>query len=140
MNRNVIITCAVTGAGDALAKHPDLPALILGTASGTVGLTNKTWKLISSAGYGAGFSLTTEVYTDNISEIVVPPFQVNPPNGITDVTAPTLEWLASAGATNYRIQIALDSNFSTIIRPRSKRPARNWRKISWSSSSSCRRK
>jgi uncharacterized protein (DUF849 family) len=25
MNRNVIITCAVTGAGDALAKHPDLP-------------------------------------------------------------------------------------------------------------------
>ena len=25
MNRNVIITCAVTGAGDALAKHPELP-------------------------------------------------------------------------------------------------------------------
>lgn len=25
MNRNVIITCAVTGAGDALSKHPDLP-------------------------------------------------------------------------------------------------------------------
>jgi uncharacterized protein (DUF849 family) len=25
MNRNVIITCAVTGAGDALDKHPDLP-------------------------------------------------------------------------------------------------------------------
>lgn len=25
MNYNVIITCAVTGAGDALAKHPDLP-------------------------------------------------------------------------------------------------------------------
>jgi uncharacterized protein (DUF849 family) len=25
MNRDVIITCAVTGAGDALAKHPDLP-------------------------------------------------------------------------------------------------------------------
>jgi uncharacterized protein (DUF849 family) len=25
MNKNVIITCAVTGAGDAWAKHPDLP-------------------------------------------------------------------------------------------------------------------
>ena len=25
MNRNVIITCAITGAGDAWAKHPDLP-------------------------------------------------------------------------------------------------------------------
>jgi uncharacterized protein (DUF849 family) len=25
MNRNVIITCAVTGAGDALSRHPDLP-------------------------------------------------------------------------------------------------------------------
>jgi len=25
MNRNVIITCAITGAGDALSKHPDLP-------------------------------------------------------------------------------------------------------------------
>ncbi len=25
MNRNVLITCAVTGAGDALSKHPDLP-------------------------------------------------------------------------------------------------------------------
>jgi uncharacterized protein (DUF849 family) len=25
MNRNVIISCAVTGAGDAWAKHPDLP-------------------------------------------------------------------------------------------------------------------
>ena len=25
MNLNPIITCAVTGAGDALAKHPDLP-------------------------------------------------------------------------------------------------------------------
>jgi len=25
MNRNVIITCPITGAGDALAKHPDLP-------------------------------------------------------------------------------------------------------------------
>jgi uncharacterized protein (DUF849 family) len=25
MNRNVIITCAVTGAGDAWSKHPDLP-------------------------------------------------------------------------------------------------------------------
>ena len=25
MNRNVIITCAVTGAGDALSRHPELP-------------------------------------------------------------------------------------------------------------------
>ena len=25
MNRNVIITCAITGAGDTAAKHPDLP-------------------------------------------------------------------------------------------------------------------
>ena len=25
MNKNVIITCAVTGAGDSLARHPDLP-------------------------------------------------------------------------------------------------------------------
>jgi uncharacterized protein (DUF849 family) len=25
MNRSVIITCAITGAGDTLAKHPDLP-------------------------------------------------------------------------------------------------------------------
>jgi len=25
MNRNVIITCAITGAGDSWAKHPDLP-------------------------------------------------------------------------------------------------------------------
>ena len=25
MNRNVIITCAVTGAGDSAAKHPELP-------------------------------------------------------------------------------------------------------------------
>ena len=25
MNKNVIITCAVTGAGDALSRHPDLP-------------------------------------------------------------------------------------------------------------------
>ncbi len=25
MNRNVIITCAVTGAGDTVAKHPGVP-------------------------------------------------------------------------------------------------------------------
>ena len=25
MNKNVIITCAVTGAGDSWARHPDLP-------------------------------------------------------------------------------------------------------------------
>jgi len=25
MNRNPIITCAVTGAGDTAGKHPDLP-------------------------------------------------------------------------------------------------------------------
>jgi len=25
MNKNVIITCAVTGAGDSLSRHPDLP-------------------------------------------------------------------------------------------------------------------
>ena len=25
MNSNVIITCAVTGAGDAWSRHPDLP-------------------------------------------------------------------------------------------------------------------
>ena len=25
MNRNVIITCAVTGSGDTASKHPDLP-------------------------------------------------------------------------------------------------------------------
>ena len=25
MNESVVITCAVTGSGDTLAKHPDLP-------------------------------------------------------------------------------------------------------------------
>jgi uncharacterized protein (DUF849 family) len=25
MNKNVIITCAVTGAGDSWSRHPDLP-------------------------------------------------------------------------------------------------------------------
>ena len=25
MNNNVIITCAITGAGDTAGKHPDLP-------------------------------------------------------------------------------------------------------------------
>ena len=25
MNREVIISCAITGAGDSLARHPDLP-------------------------------------------------------------------------------------------------------------------
>ena len=100
---------------DQWTKQPDLPALVMGSSSGSIELTNKTWKLISAAGYNAGYLLDTEVYTDNISEIVVPPFQVNPPDGITDVNAPTLEWLAVAGATYYRVQLALDSNFLTII-------------------------
>ena len=25
MNRDVIVTCAVTGAGDTVGKHPDIP-------------------------------------------------------------------------------------------------------------------
>src|SRR5689334_14542592 len=43
------------------------------------------------------------------------PILFSPPNGSAVVNVVILKWYRSAGATNYRVQLSLDSTFSTTI-------------------------
>ncbi|MFY7666000.1 reprolysin-like metallopeptidase [Flavobacterium sp.] len=92
-------------------------------ATGTVTMT-----VSSGANMTAGvYAITVTATSGNISKTATFYVEVStanfatstlstPANNATGVnTATTLTWLADPGATNYDIQIAQDSNFSTIV-------------------------
>lgn len=87
-------------------------AVIAGTLSGT---TQYFWRVsaINIGGEGpwsAVWNFTTTIGPPSA------PLLISPPNNSTGVSrTPILDWNNSPGATTYRVQVATDANFTTII-------------------------
>lgn len=79
------------------------------------GNTYYYWRVAAANGSGQGnysgyFHFTTTVVAPN------PPVLTTPLNNAVDVSlTPTLGWNQSSGATEYRVQIATDNAFNTIV-------------------------
>ena len=85
------------------------------TSAVLTGNTYYYWRVSAGNGGGEGafsgfFHFTTTLVAPN------PPVLTTPVNNAIDVSlTPTLGWNPSAGASSYRVQIATDVNFNTVI-------------------------
>jgi hypothetical protein len=83
------------------------------TASGLSAGTTYYWRVGTQNDAGGTWST---VWSFTTGAMPAAPTLVSPVNGATDVSiTPTLIWNASAGATNYQLQLATDSSFVSII-------------------------
>ena len=89
-----------------------------GTSFGVTGLANASkyywrmlaWNVGGFSAYSAAWSFTTIVATPGIPTLAAP---ANGANSVSII--PTLTWNASSGATTYRLQLATDSAFASIV-------------------------
>jgi hypothetical protein len=80
-------------------------------------MINVVWSLaVSSSGYifaGTGSGIYRASITSLVTLILAAPTLASPVNGSTEVAInPALTWNASTGATNYRLQVSMDSTFA----------------------------
>jgi hypothetical protein len=64
-----------------------------------------------------GLTQRTDVELE-ITELILPsaPTLISPENGVTiDSLTPTFDWADAAGATSYKLEVAVDNNFSNIM-------------------------
>lgn len=82
------------------------------TAVATVG--TYTYRVIGECD---GLTQRTDVELE-ITELILPaaPTLISPENGVTiDSLTPTFDWADAAGATSYKLEVAVDNNFSNIL-------------------------
>ncbi|HVP14213.1 MAG TPA: S8 family serine peptidase, partial [Terriglobales bacterium] len=88
-------------------------AAVTGLAAGTL----YYWRVSAANAAGASpWSTAWSFTTTTPPSPPAPPVLSSPRNGATSVSrSPTLQWLASTGATSYRLQVSTDPSFATLV-------------------------
>jgi hypothetical protein len=90
---------------------------ITGNSYPVSGLANSMlhyWRVNATNAGGTSDWSSTWIFTTAVAAPASPSL-ASPSNGATGIsTSPTLSWSPSAGATSYRLQVSIDSNFSAL--------------------------
>ena len=100
---------------------------LIGSSTGVTGLSGNTqyfWRMsASNAGGSSAFTAPFDFTTGSAPPPPpppAPPVLTTPANGATGVLLnPLIAWIASAGATSYRLQVSTDPTFATLFIDRS---------------------
>jgi hypothetical protein len=86
------------------------------TVSGLAQSTQYHWRVSASNDWGTSDWSSAWTFTTGTGTAPAPPTLKSPADGATDITnSPTLRWNASAWASDYTLQVSIDSLFSNFV-------------------------